>query len=114
VLALAIVLRLGAPALDNKLSARPLTNEIVSISDKPVPMAVFRVSREIEFGLAFYRNQAVSRYESGQVPSQEHLVVAPAGSQAEVARQVPGRPVRYLGQFAPQKLEYFWVAGIRR
>ena len=113
VLALAIVLRLGASALDNKLSARPLTNEIVSVSGKPLPMAVSRVSREVEFGLVFYRNQAVSRYELGQIPSQEHFVVAPAGSQAEVARQVAGRPVRYVGKFAPQNLEYFWVAGIQ-
>jgi 4-amino-4-deoxy-L-arabinose transferase-like glycosyltransferase len=111
VLALAIVLRLGATALDNRLSARPLANEIARIDSKRLPIAVFRVSREVEYGLAFYRNQTVSRYESGQIPSREHFLVAPAGLQMEVARQVPGRHVSYLGQFAPQKLEYFWMAG---
>ena len=110
VLAMAIVLRLGAPALDNRLSARPLANQIASLDSKRLPIAVFGVSREIEYGLVFYRNQTVSRYEFGQIPSQEHFVVAPAGSQTEIARQVPGRHVRYLGQLAPQKLEYFWIA----
>lgn len=111
VLAMATVLRLGAPVLDNELSARPLADEIASLDTKRLPIAVFRVSRELEYGLVFYRDQTVSRYEFGQIPNQEHLLVAPAGSQKEVARQVPGRHVSYLGQFAPQKLEYFWVAG---
>ena len=111
VLAMAIVLRLGAPALDNRLSARPLANQIASIDSKRLPIAVFGISRELEYGLAFYRNQTVSRYEFGQIPTQEHFVVGPAGSQTEIARQVPGRHVSYLGQLAPQKLEYFWVAG---
>ena len=111
VLALAIVLRLGAPGLDNTLSARPLANAIAGVDSKHLLIAVFRVSRELEYGLAFYRNQVVDRYEFGQVPAQEHLVVAPAGSEAEVARRVSGRHVSYLGEFAPQKLEYFYVAG---
>jgi 4-amino-4-deoxy-L-arabinose transferase-like glycosyltransferase len=112
VLALAIVLRLGAPALDNRLSARPLANVIADVDSKHLPIAVFRVSREVEYGLAFYRDQKVSRYEFGQIPVREHIVVAPAGSQPEVSQQVRGRHVSYLGEFAPQKLEYFYVPGI--
>lgn len=112
VLALAVVLRLGAPALDSRLSARPLANAIADLDSQHLPIAVFHVSREVEYGLAFYRNQAVGRYEFGQVPAHEHLVVAPAGSQAEVARQVSGRHVSYLGEFVPQKLEYLYVPGI--
>jgi len=113
VLALAIALRLGAPALDNQLSTRPLANAIAAVDTKHLPIAVFHTSRELEYGLGFYRDQKVSRYEFGQIPVQEHIVVAPAGSQSEVARQVPGRHVSYLEEFAPQKLQYFYVPGIQ-
>jgi 4-amino-4-deoxy-L-arabinose transferase-like glycosyltransferase len=110
VLAVAAVLRLGAPALDSTLSVRPLAGEIHQLESKPLPLAVFHVSRETEYGLAFYRNQIIARYEAGQVPDQEHLVVAPEGSQTAVAKEVTGRRVSYLGSFAPQGLDYYWVA----
>jgi hypothetical protein len=37
-------------------------------------------------------------------------VVALAGSQVEIAKQVPGRRVSYLESFSAQGLEYFWVS----
>ena len=115
VLAVAAVLRLGTPALDSMLSVRPLASEISHLENKPLPVAVSGVSRQTEYGLAFYRNQVIDRYELGQVPAAEHLVVAPEGSQTAIARQVAGRRVSYLGSFAPQGLDYYWVAaaGIR-
>ncbi|MDP9160905.1 MAG: glycosyltransferase family 39 protein [Acidobacteriota bacterium] len=109
-LAVAIILRIGAPALDETLSARPVANEINLLSAKRLPLAVFKVSRETEFGLAFYRDQIISRYEFGSVPREEHLVIAPSGSQAEVAKRVAERRVSYLGSFAAQRLEYYWVS----
>jgi 4-amino-4-deoxy-L-arabinose transferase-like glycosyltransferase len=112
VLAVAAILRLGAPALDSTLSVRPLANEISHLENKPLPLAVAHVSREIEFGLAFYRNQTIDRYDSGQVPPGEHLVVAPEGSQTAIAKQVAGRRVSYLGSFAPQGLDYYWVSAV--
>ncbi|HEX8818249.1 MAG TPA: glycosyltransferase family 39 protein [Terriglobales bacterium] len=110
VLAVTIVLRLGASEIDAKLSARPVANEIAAIDHKKLPLAVFQTSRETEYGLAFYCNQIIGRYEFGQIPTGEHFVVAPAGSQAAVATQVPGRHVSFVGEFAPQNLEYFWVS----
>jgi len=68
------------------------------------------VSRETEFGLAFYRDQIIDRYGSGPVPVGEHLVVAPEGSQTAIAKLVAGRRVSYLGSFAPQGLDYYWVS----
>ena len=73
-------------------------------------MAVFLVPREIEFGFQFYRNQTVSRYELGQIPDGEHLVVAVQGFQNGIAKNVPGRRLVYLGDFAAQKIEYFYVS----
>jgi len=108
-LGVAAVLRLGAPALDSTLSARPIANEIRRIENARLPLAVFHVPREVEFGLAFYRNQKIAQYGPGQVPAEAHILVAPEGSQIEIAKQVPGRRVSYLGSYAPQGLDYYWV-----
>jgi len=110
VLALALLVRAGTPVLDATLSARPLAQEIARMETTPLPVAVFRASRETEYGLAFYRDQKIARYERGEIPEAQHLVVAPRGSQTEVAKRVVGRRVSYLGSFAPQNLDYFWVA----
>jgi 4-amino-4-deoxy-L-arabinose transferase-like glycosyltransferase len=112
VLALASILRLGAPAIDSTLSARPLASELSHLENKPLPLAASGVSRQIEYGLAFYRNQIIYRYESGQVPVGEHLVVAPEGSQTAIAKQVAGRRVSYLGSLAAQGLDYYWVSAV--
>lgn len=111
VLALAVLLRIGAPALDSTQSARPLAGEIGRVETRQLPLAVFRTSREVEYGLVFYRNQKIARYERGEVPESEHLVVAPLGLRNEIAGQLAGRRVSYLGSYGPQHLEYFWVAG---
>jgi 4-amino-4-deoxy-L-arabinose transferase-like glycosyltransferase len=116
VLIVGLVVRAGGPALDSTLSARPLAKEIETLRTKlenqsqTMQVAVFEAPRETEFGLAFYLNRPVARYESHQIPDAEHLVIAPAGSQTVVASAVPGRRVSYLGTFASQGLDYFWVS----
>jgi 4-amino-4-deoxy-L-arabinose transferase-like glycosyltransferase len=110
VVSLAAVLRIGAPLLDATLSARPLAAEISRIESKPLPLAVLRVPRETEFGLQFYRDQNIDRYEWGQVPAGEHLVVAPEGMRTIVEKRAAGRRVSYLGSFASQGLDYYWVS----
>src|SRR5271165_435478 len=109
-LVMGVALRWGAPALDLKLSARPVAKTLRAAVPQPLPLAVFLVRRETEYGLQFYCDQAVPRYELGQVPEGEHLVVAAQGSQLGVEAHVPNRRVTYLGNFASQKLEYFYVA----
>jgi hypothetical protein len=85
-------------------------NEIRQVETNPLPLAVLRVSREIEFGLQFYRDQNIARYELGQIPDGEHLVLAPEGMRARIEKRAPGRRVSYLGRFAWQHLEYYWVS----
>ena len=111
VLGVGSVLRLGSPALDSTQSARPLARELASLETKPLPIAVFHIMRETEYGLAFYRNRIIYAYDRGEIPDNEHLVVAPEGSQVALAKLVAGRRVSYLGSFAPQGLDYYWVAG---
>ena len=109
--AVAALLRIGAPAVDSSLSARPLATQIQRMENGVLPTAVFKVSRQTEYGLAFYRNQAIARYESGEIPTAEHVVVAPIGSETAIAKMATGRRVSYLGTYEPQGLDYYWVAG---
>jgi 4-amino-4-deoxy-L-arabinose transferase-like glycosyltransferase len=110
VLSVAAVLKLGATSIDQKLSARPLAMEISGVETHPLPLAVYGVSRETEYGLAFYRNQAIVRYERGSVPAEEHLLVAPATWKVNVAKRTTGRRVTLLGHYEPQNVDYYWVA----
>jgi 4-amino-4-deoxy-L-arabinose transferase-like glycosyltransferase len=110
VLAVAAVMKLGTTAIDQKLSTRPLAIELASVETQRLPLAVCGASREIEYGLAFYRNQIIARYESDEVPAGEHLVVAPPAWIDNVAKQTAGRRVSFLGHYAPQNVDYYWVA----
>jgi 4-amino-4-deoxy-L-arabinose transferase-like glycosyltransferase len=110
VLVVAAVLKIGSTALDQTLSARPLAHEISSFETHRLPLAVYAVSRETEYGLTFYRNQQVIRYEWGPVPAEEHLVVTREDSQLEIAKKAAGRRISFLGNFAPQHLDCYWVS----
>lgn len=110
VLAVSAVLKIGSTAIDQKLSARPLAVELASVETHRLPVAVFGTSREVEYGLAFYRNQTIDRYESGEIPTGEHLLVAPMTWTDNVAKISSGRRVTWLGHYAPQGLDYFWIS----
>jgi 4-amino-4-deoxy-L-arabinose transferase-like glycosyltransferase len=107
------LLKIGAPQLDQTLSARPVARQLAGMEIKHLPVAVLGVGRETEYGLAFYRNQAISRYEILQVPLDEHLLVAPEGTRDAIAKFVGNRRVVYLGSFAPQNLNFYWVAATK-
>jgi len=110
VLAVGATLKLGSTAIDQTLSARPLAQEIASIETHPMPLAIYHVRRELEYGLAFYRNQLTLNYDWGSVPQLEHLLVAPENSQLEIAKLVAGRRISFLGHYPAQHVDYFWVA----
>ena len=110
VLSVAAVLKLGAYSIDQKLSARPLAVELSSTDTRQLPLAVYGVPREMEYGLTFYRNQTALRYEAAGVPAGEHLLVAPATWKVNVAIQTSGRRVLFLGNYAPQNVDYYWVS----
>jgi 4-amino-4-deoxy-L-arabinose transferase-like glycosyltransferase len=110
VLGVAAVLKLETAAIDQTLSARPIAIELASLETKKLPLAVCGVHRELEYGLGFYRNQIIQRYEAGNVPSGEHLLVAPAAWMDNVEKATRGRRVSFLGHYAPQAVDYYWVA----
>ncbi|MFZ0807378.1 MAG: hypothetical protein WAN03_14375, partial [Candidatus Sulfotelmatobacter sp.] len=110
VLAVAAVLKLGTSAIDQTLSARPLAIELAAVEAHEVPVAICGASRELEYGLAFYRNQTIARYESGDVPPEEHLLIASPTWKVAIADHTAGRRVLFLGHYAPQNVDYYWVS----
>jgi 4-amino-4-deoxy-L-arabinose transferase-like glycosyltransferase len=110
VLTVAAVLKFGSAAIDQSLSARPLAAELAGVETHQLPLAVCGTSRELEYGLGFYRNQTIARYESGETPAQEHLLVANPAWKAAIADHTAGRRVTFLGHYAPQDVDYYWVA----
>jgi 4-amino-4-deoxy-L-arabinose transferase-like glycosyltransferase len=112
VLSVAAVLKLGTIAIDQKISTRPLAVELANLETHRLPLAVCGASREVEFGLAFYRDQVVSRYEAGNVPRAEHLLVALPSWKPNVDDLTRGRRVSFLGHYAPQNVDYYWVSAV--
>jgi 4-amino-4-deoxy-L-arabinose transferase-like glycosyltransferase len=109
-LSVGIAIHRCAPIVDATLSLRPVAIRALQLESKPLPFAIFLLPRESEYGLQFYFNQALGRYELGQIPAEEHLVVAAEGSQERMARRAAGRRYLYLGNFAAQHVDYYWVA----
>jgi 4-amino-4-deoxy-L-arabinose transferase-like glycosyltransferase len=62
--------------LDSSYSARPLAEKLDTVAPPNETVAVFRVRRDMEYGLAFYRNNPVVNYDETGVPEEEHLLVA--------------------------------------
>jgi 4-amino-4-deoxy-L-arabinose transferase-like glycosyltransferase len=62
--------------LDRSYSARPLAERLAAVAPGDQTVAVFRVRRDVEYGLSFYRNREVVNYENSGVPDEQHLLVA--------------------------------------
>jgi 4-amino-4-deoxy-L-arabinose transferase-like glycosyltransferase len=62
--------------LDRTYSARPLAAKLAEVAPANETVAVFHVRRDVEFGLAFYRNDEMVNYDEDGVPDEQHLLVA--------------------------------------
>jgi hypothetical protein len=82
--------------LDRSYSARPLADKIATLAPPTETIAVFRVRRDIEYGLAFYRNHEVVNYEDTGVPDEEHLLVARVTGRRGTDLHTPAALQEYL------------------
>jgi 4-amino-4-deoxy-L-arabinose transferase-like glycosyltransferase len=82
--------------LDKSYSARPLADRLALLAAPDETVAVFRVRRDVEYGLAFYRNREVVNYENTGVPNQEHLLVARITGRRGVDLHTPAALQEYL------------------
>ncbi len=62
--------------LDDTYSARPIAAKLATVAPADETVAVFRVRRETDYGLSFYRGRQVINYEESGVPAGQHLLVA--------------------------------------
>ena len=82
--------------LDRSYSARPLADRLLDFAPANETVAVYRVRRDVEYGLAFYRNHQVVNYEESGVPDEQHLLVARVTGRKGVDLHTPGALEEYL------------------
>lgn len=104
------LLRPAAPVIDEVNSARTVDEQLRALRAPEGPLAVFQVKRDVEYGLNFYRNQPISRYERNEIPAEAHVVIVREGNGSAVQAVVGQRKVSPLGDFPPQHLEFFLVS----
>jgi 4-amino-4-deoxy-L-arabinose transferase-like glycosyltransferase len=109
IVSVAAVIRLAAPAIDDAHSARPVAEAIQAFSHEAVPVGLYHVSRVEEYGLNFYLNRPTQKYENGSVPTEAHVLVAAANTEAQFLALLGGRKVSYLTSIPEQRLEVYWV-----
>jgi len=103
--------------LDRSYSARPLAERLAMLAPATETVAVFRVRRDTEYGLAFYRNHEVVNYEESGVPDEEHLLVTRVTGRGGVNLHTPealdeyleGRQYQLLFSWPEQGLQVYLV-----
>jgi len=80
------------------------------------PVAVLDTRRDVEYGLGFYLDQRIERYERGEIPPVEHILVARAGEHDTIEKLIgPNRRLISFGspfpdKASPQHLEVLWIS----
>lgn len=115
--ALIFLLRPAAPVIDQSQSARTvnaaLNAALAKVGAAAETVAVSNVRRETEYGLDFYRNHPIPRYERDGIPPGRHALVAKAGSTEAIQVSVGDRDVQMIGSFPPQRLEFYLIGPAR-
>jgi 4-amino-4-deoxy-L-arabinose transferase-like glycosyltransferase len=82
--------------LDRSYSARPLAERIADYAPPDETVAVFNVRRDVEYGLAFYRNREVVNYRQSGVPDEQHILVVRVAGRKGVDLHAPADLEEYL------------------
>lgn len=96
--------------LDINYSARPLAREMAQRAPEVNMVAVESVKRDIDYGIAFYRNEPTIHYASDGVPKGEHLLVIRSNDTAALEHYLAGRVYTPLFLYDSQGLEVYRVA----
>ena len=123
IVSMAFLLRVAAPALDYRFTARPLAQDMLRLMGEPEKpprapaasvaakdtVAACLLDRDLEYGLNFYLDRPIERYERGEAPAGDHLLLAPAASLGAVTPLAGNRRFTLLGNSPHPGLSYFWV-----
>ena len=95
--------------IDLTFSARPLARILDKITPPGGTVAVFRVRRDIEYGLSFYRDQRVSNYDQDSIPEQQHILVVRDTFIDQLRPLLAGRTYEPLFTYPAQNLVVYLV-----
>jgi 4-amino-4-deoxy-L-arabinose transferase-like glycosyltransferase len=95
--------------LDLNYSARPLAREIARTAPGVQTVAVYHLKRDMDYGLAFYRNQRPTHYSTDGVPPQQHVLVIPLKEEADLPQLLAGRIYEPLFLYDTQGLAVYKV-----
>ncbi len=103
--------------LDVNYSARPLAREIqrdapnvrLVATDQLPGISGSAIKRDMDYGLAFYRDQPMIHYETNGVPDAEHILVIRANDTADLDHWLAGRVYEPLFLYESQGLEVYRV-----
>jgi 4-amino-4-deoxy-L-arabinose transferase-like glycosyltransferase len=112
ILLLFFLLNLNGKTLDLNYSARPLAKRIAQVAPHTPVVAVNNgrdVRRDIIYGLAFYRNQAILHYDTEGVPDGEHVLVIPTHQVNQLPQLLPGRVYQPLFLYETRGLSVYHV-----
>jgi hypothetical protein len=121
------LLHFGGWALDAAYSSRHVAAFIQKAEQEQslgpgVPVAVFETRRDVEYGLGFYLDEPIERYERGEVPKSAHILVATEAAANHLFGELPERNIKFLGTpgegppgaadrlLNPQKLAVYWIS----
>ncbi|HWZ13438.1 MAG TPA: glycosyltransferase family 39 protein [Acidobacteriaceae bacterium] len=94
--------------LDLTYSARPMAHALAVVPNAPPVVAVYRVRRDMEYGLSFYRNQQVKNYDDG-IPAEAHLLVVRRNAVNDLTEKLSGRSYELIFLYPAQDLSVFLV-----
>jgi 4-amino-4-deoxy-L-arabinose transferase-like glycosyltransferase len=103
------LLKLNGHVLDLNYSARPLAREIQQTAPGVPVVAVQDVRRDLDYGLAFYRNQNVVHYDTDGIPDEEHVLVIPTREADQIPALVQGRVYQQLFLYETQGLSVYKI-----
>ena len=95
--------------LDLVYSPRPVAEALAKLPPQMGPVTVFRVRRDTEYGLSFYRNQRVLDYDLGSIPDQAHILLSRDPFARELPARLAGRHYRLLFEVPQQGLLVYAV-----
>ncbi|HEY0785869.1 MAG TPA: glycosyltransferase family 39 protein [Acidobacteriaceae bacterium] len=96
-------------ALDLTYSPRPVADILAVLAPLPGPVAVYRVRRDVEYGIAFYRDQQVVNYDRSPVPLERHVLVTRPAFHADLVSRLAGRSYAPLFTVPQQGLIIYQV-----
>ncbi len=103
------LLGMNGTLLDLNYSARPLAREIAVTAPEIHDVAMLDVRRDLRYGVAFYRDQAIAQYRQDGVPEEEHVLVVPEHEVGNLSQWLEGRSYKPLFSYPTQGLMVYKV-----